>query len=91
MSAEPSGGAQRDSDTTISRVGDCIEDILKEAVASGTRIIMSTHDMGQAKRLASEVIFMLHGQVREFGHAGRFFEQPQTQQARAFLNGDIVD
>lgn len=68
-----------------------IEGILKVASKGGTRIIMSTHDMGQAKRLASEVIFMLHGQVREFGRADRFFEQPQTEQARAFLNGDIVD
>ncbi len=68
-----------------------IEFILKEAAASGTRIVMSTHDMGQARRLASDVIFMLHGQVHEFGHAGRFFEEPQTQQARSFLNGDIVD
>lgn len=68
-----------------------IETILKEATDSGTRIVMSTHDMGQARRLASEVIFMLHGQVHEFGHADRFFEEPQTEQARAFLNGDIVD
>ena len=68
-----------------------IEAILKDAAASGTRIIMSTHDMGQAKRLASEVIFILHGKVHEFGQAGGFFDLPETPQARAFLNGDIVD
>lgn len=68
-----------------------IEALLDEAARAGTRIIMSTHDMGQARRLASEVIFILHGQVHEFGPAGGFFDQPETPQARAFLNGDIVD
>lgn len=68
-----------------------IEDLLKDAASSGTRIVMSTHDMGQARRMADEVIFMLHGAVHEVGHAGRFFDQPQTPQARSFLNGDIVD
>ena len=68
-----------------------IEAILTDAAAAGTRIIMSTHDMGQARRLASEVIFILHGKVHEFGPAGGFFDQPETPQARAFLNGDIVD
>ncbi|WP_299841961.1 ATP-binding cassette domain-containing protein [uncultured Roseovarius sp.] len=68
-----------------------IEAILHGAAANGTRIIMSTHDMGQAKRLASEVIFILHGKVHEFGSAGGFFDLPETPQARAFLNGDIVD
>lgn len=68
-----------------------IEAILQDAVATGTRIIMSTHDMGQARRLANEVLFILHGKVHEFGPADRFFDQPETPQAQAFLNGDIVD
>ena len=68
-----------------------IEAILQDAVASGTRIIMSTHDMGQARRLADEVLFILHGKVHEFGPAAGFFEDPETPQARAFLNGDIVE
>ena len=51
-----------------------IEAILQDAAASGTRIIMSTHDMGQARRLASEVIFMLHGRVHEFTAAAGFFD-----------------
>ncbi len=68
-----------------------IEDILTEAAASGTRVIMSTHDMGQARRLADEVIFILHGKVHEFAPADRFFEQPETPQAAGFLNGEIVE
>lgn len=68
-----------------------IEAILRDAVAGGTRIIMSTHDMGQARRLAHEVLFILHGKAHEFGPADGFFDAPETPQARAFLNGDIVE
>lgn len=68
-----------------------IEEILQTVAQDGTRIIMSTHDMGQARRLASEVIFMLHGKVHEFSPASVFFSQAATPQARAFLNGDIVE
>lgn len=68
-----------------------IEEILQTAARDGTRLIMSTHDMGQARRLATEVLFILNGKVHEFGSAGRFFDLPETPQARAFLNGDIVD
>lgn len=68
-----------------------IEAILSTVAAQGTRIIMSTHDMGQARRLADEVIFVLHGKVHEFSAAAGFFDTPATTQARAFLNGDIVE
>lgn len=68
-----------------------IEDILMAAQASGTRLIMSTHDMGQARRLASHVVFMLRGRVHETGPADAFFADPQTAQARAYLKGDIVE
>jgi tungstate transport system ATP-binding protein len=68
-----------------------IEDILQNARKSGTRLILSTHDFGQARRLADEVIFLLHGRVLEHSSASAFFDSPQTSQARAFLNGDIVE
>lgn len=68
-----------------------IEGLLLEAHANGTRIIMTTHDLGQAKRLASEIVFLLNGKVHERCSATEFFEAPQTEQAQAFLNGDIVE
>ncbi|APG46173.1 ATP-binding cassette domain-containing protein [Phaeobacter porticola] len=68
-----------------------IEEILTEAAASGTRLIMSTHNMGQAQRLADEVLFVLHGQIAEFSAAEAFFARPHTEQGRAFLRGDIVE
>lgn len=68
-----------------------IEEILSQAAADGTRLIMSTHDMGQARRLADEVIFVLHGKIHEIAPAADFFAGPKTKRATAFLNGDIVE
>lgn len=68
-----------------------IEEILTHASAAGTRFILSTHDMGQARRLASRVVFLLHGMVHETGPAAQFFTEPSTPEARQFLNGDILE
>ena len=68
-----------------------IETILKDAQSAGTRIVMATHDMGQARRLASDVVFMYAGLVHEAAPASVFFETPQTREAAAFINGDIVE
>ncbi|WP_368186589.1 ATP-binding cassette domain-containing protein [Aestuariibius sp. HNIBRBA575] len=68
-----------------------IETILIEAMENGTRLIMSTHDMGQAARLANDVLFLLHGNVLEHSAAKDFFAAPKTDAARAFLKGDIVE
>ena len=68
-----------------------IETLLTDAQTAGTSLILSTHDMGQARRLATRVVFMLGGCVHETGPADTFFENPETEEARAFLNGDIVE
>ncbi|MCF6444241.1 ATP-binding cassette domain-containing protein [Nereida sp. MMG025] len=67
-----------------------IEGILQEAKAAGTRLIMSTHDMGQARRIADDVVFLVNGSVGEQDAASTFFDSPKTEQARAFLRGDII-
>ncbi|MEM8824254.1 MAG: ATP-binding cassette domain-containing protein, partial [Pseudomonadota bacterium] len=67
-----------------------IEARLVEASATA-KLVMATHDMGQARRIASEVIFLLHGKVHETGPAEAFFEGPKTEAAQAFLRGDIVE
>ncbi len=67
------------------------EALLKQAFDGGTRIIMSTHDIGQARRLAQDVWFIHHGQLREITDASAFFASPQTEEARAFIQGDIVE
>jgi len=68
-----------------------IETILKDAQSGGTRIVMATHDMGQARRLATDVVFMYGGEVHETAPVAEFFNAPETQKAKAFVNGDIVE
>ncbi|WP_306154788.1 ATP-binding cassette domain-containing protein [Roseovarius sp. MMSF_3281] len=67
-----------------------IEAIVKEAKARGVRIIFVTHDMGQARRMADDVVFLHGGRVIEHSPAERFFPEPQSQAARDYLNGRIV-
>ncbi len=68
-----------------------IEAILMAASAAGTRIMMATHNIGQAKRLADEVVFLYRGHVHERADVERFFNHPQSDEATAFINGDIVE
>ncbi|MEM7214626.1 MAG: ATP-binding cassette domain-containing protein [Pseudomonadota bacterium] len=68
-----------------------IETILKDALFSGVRIVMTTHDTSQGKRLADEVLFMYHGKIHEQGLSEPFFANPITREAKAFLKGDIVE
>ncbi|MBO9476356.1 ATP-binding cassette domain-containing protein [Shimia sp. R11_0] len=67
------------------------EEILRGAHAGGTRIVMSTHDVGQARRLAEDIWFIHHGHILETTPADQFFENPTSKEARAFLKGDIVE
>lgn len=67
-----------------------IEALLQETAANGTRLVMATHDMGQARRMAQEVVFMLDGKVHETGLASALLAHPETPELAAFLRGDIV-
>ena len=67
-----------------------IEAALRATRAAGTRIVMSTHDMGQARRLADEVVFLNKGRIAATGPAPDFFTTPPTAEAAAFLNGDLL-
>lgn len=67
-----------------------VEDILRDARLNGTALILSTHDMGQARRFADRILFLLAGQIHEDAEAATFFDQPKTAEAAAFLKGDIV-
>ncbi|MDS9947161.1 MAG: ATP-binding cassette domain-containing protein [Planktomarina sp.] len=68
-----------------------IEALLREARLAGTCIIMATHDLGQAKRLADSILFLLGGRLHEQGPASAFFNIPSTSEAQSFLNGDIIE
>ena len=58
--------------------------------SGGTKIVMATHDMGQARRLADDVVFLCRGRLMEHTPAERFFNAPVTEQAAGFLRGDLV-
>ena len=68
-----------------------IEGILSDARSSGTRIVMATHDMGQARRISDEVLFLYKGRLREAERTEQFFSSPRTAEAAAFLRGDILE
>ncbi len=67
-----------------------IERLIMIAREKGTRIVMATHDFGQAKRLADDILFLHHGRILEHSEASRFFDNPETLEARGFLRGDIL-
>ena len=56
----------------------------------GTKIIMSTHDLGQARRLADEVLFVHRGRLIEKSNAAAFFVEPRNDLAQAFLRGELL-
>ncbi|MDG1352041.1 MAG: ATP-binding cassette domain-containing protein [Sulfitobacter sp.] len=66
-----------------------IEALLHEVASAGTRLVMATHDMGQARRLANDLVFLLDGKIHELGPAA-IFDRPATGALAAFLRGDIV-
>jgi tungstate transport system ATP-binding protein len=67
-----------------------IKRLLIEAQHRGIKVIVVTHDVGQARRLAQDVIFMHHGRLIEYQSAPRFFEQPESYVARSYLAGGLV-
>jgi tungstate transport system ATP-binding protein len=67
-----------------------VEEIVAAIAAGGTKVVMTTHDLGQARRLAGEMILVLHGTVNARAPAGAFFDAPPTPEATAFLKGDLV-
>ena len=67
-----------------------VEDIIRVIAQSGVKIVMATHDLGQARRLAGEIAFMLRGTPHECIDAERFFTAPATPEVAAFIRGDLV-
>ena len=68
-----------------------IESLLQSCVANGTTIMMSTHDIGQAKRLAKNIYFLNKGTLESVQPAKTFFIKPLSQNASKFIIGDIVE
>jgi tungstate transport system ATP-binding protein len=68
-----------------------VEALIQAISDSGAKIIMTTHDLGQARRLAGDILFLCGGSLVECAPAERFFESPASDAARAFLRGDLLE
>jgi tungstate transport system ATP-binding protein len=66
-----------------------IEAIIKAFDVAGTKIVMSTHSLGQARRLGDEVIFLHQGRVADCAPIEKFFPQPASPEAAAFVKGEL--
>jgi tungstate transport system ATP-binding protein len=66
-----------------------IENVIKAFDASGTKIVMSTHNLGQARRLGDEVLFIHQGRLAERAPVDQFFKQPASAEAAAFIKGEM--
>lgn len=66
-----------------------VERIVREIRTDGTRILMVTHNLGQATRLGDDIVFMSAGRVCEHTPVRRFFSRPQSDEARLFIQGEL--
>ena len=67
-----------------------VEEIIGAIHRTGTKIVMTTHNLGQAHRLADEVLFLDQGRLLERSPADRFFREPASAEAAAYIEGELL-
>jgi tungstate transport system ATP-binding protein len=67
-----------------------IEEMVQAIHAEGVKIVLTTHDLGQARRLADEILFLHNGRLIEHTPAAEFFAEPRTEAGRAFVKGELL-
>ena len=67
-----------------------IEEIINAIAASGIKVVISTHDLGEARRIGGEIILLHRGRVVETANAVEFLNSPKTDEAKAFLAGELL-
>jgi tungstate transport system ATP-binding protein len=67
-----------------------MEDQIGAVAASGVKVVMATHDLGEARRIAGDIVLLHRGRVVEHGPASTFFTTPQTDDARRFVAGELL-
>jgi tungstate transport system ATP-binding protein len=67
-----------------------IEDIIRNLSLRGIKIVMATHDLGEARRLAGQVVLLHRGSVVESGPADRFFVSPASDWGKRFIAGELL-
>ncbi len=66
-----------------------VERIIQAIRDAGTKIVMCTHNLGQARRLGDEILFLNQGHLAERAPVDRFFNQPASAEAQAFIKGEL--
>src|ERR1051326_8277594 len=66
-----------------------IETLIRAFDAAGTKVVMATHNLGQARRLGDEVLFLHQGRLVERSPVEQFSKQPASQEATAFIKGEL--
>ena len=67
-----------------------VEDLIRDIAARGIKVVMSTHDLGEARRLAGDVVLMHRGRIVEASDARTFFNNPKTEEAHRFVAGELL-
>jgi tungstate transport system ATP-binding protein len=67
-----------------------IEDLIRTIAAGGIKVVMATHDLGEARRLATDIVLMHRGRIVEHTNVARFFSAPQTAEAAKFTAGELL-
>jgi len=67
-----------------------IEDVIRTVSRRGIKVVMSTHDLGEAKRLAGDIVLLHRGRIVEQAPTAEFLTAPRTGEARAFVAGELV-
>ena len=67
-----------------------IEDVIRAVALRGIKVVMSTHDLGEARRLGGEIVLLHRGRVVERAAARTFFSAPKTADARRFIAGELL-
>jgi tungstate transport system ATP-binding protein len=67
-----------------------IEDVVRAITARGVKVVMSTHDLGQARRISGEIVLLHRGRLIETGPGAEFFANPRTREAKQFIAGELL-
>jgi len=67
-----------------------VEDIIRTVAARGIKVVMATHDLGEARRLAGDVVLLHRGRIVEHADVSTFFNNPATPEARRFHAGELL-
>jgi tungstate transport system ATP-binding protein len=67
-----------------------MEDIIRNVATRGIKVVMSTHDLGEARRLGGDIVLLHRGRIVEAAGTQTFFDNPRTTEARRFVAGELL-